>query len=318
VISAYTPLAISKILKTDAKWTMIVEINANEAFMPLSNLLSLLLLFALIALVIVVMVSFLIAKKIVTIPKAMSRAAEQIALGNFDISIPTLHREDEIGLVGASFQHMIAYLKGIAEIAEQISSGNLDVNVVAQSEKDTLGCNLAKMVNMHREQFEKIQADMDVIKTVVDMTVDVVSGNLDISIDTAVCKRTDIVGELSRSIVQMVKKLSFFISNTLSISKQLSSASEQIAQGNQDLSNRTEQQASSLEETSSAMAEMAESIRMNTEYAEKTNKLATIAHEKSRIGTKATEEVIEAMSVSRLSLDAVMSKNVSSSAPSSL
>lgn len=78
--------------------------------------------------------------------------------------------------------------------------------------------------------------------------------------------RKDELGILFESFSGMRKKLTEIISQVNDSSIKITSAAQELANGNYDLSRRTEAQASSLEETASSMEEMASTIRSSTSH----------------------------------------------------
>lgn len=76
----------------------------------------------------------------------ISRAAEQIALGDLEVVTAMPGRTDEVGTLGASFDRMTTSLQVMARGAEQVASGNLTVTIKPQSPKDVVGNALATMV----------------------------------------------------------------------------------------------------------------------------------------------------------------------------
>jgi methyl-accepting chemotaxis protein len=76
----------------------------------------------------------------------------------------------------------------------------------------------------------------------------------------------------------------------------ITTAAQEIAQGNADLSQRTEEQASSLEETASSMEELTSTVRQNAENAKQANQLAVNASDIAVKGGKVVNEVVETMS----------------------
>jgi methyl-accepting chemotaxis protein len=72
-------------------------------------------------------------------------ASRGIAEGDIDQQVDVASR-DELGETAASFQTMLAYLKGMATAAETIADGDLSENVEPKSERDALGNAFRQMV----------------------------------------------------------------------------------------------------------------------------------------------------------------------------
>ena len=79
-------------------------------------------------------------------------------------------------------------------------------------------------------------------------------------------KRKDELGILFESFSGMRKKLTEIISQVNDSSIKITTAAQELANGNSDLSRRTEAQAASLEETASSMEEMASTIKSSTSH----------------------------------------------------
>ena len=73
-------------------------------------------------------------------------AADKIAVGDLDVSLPVAGGGDEVGVLAASFMRMTASLRHTAEIARRIADGDLRVQITPQSERDELGNAFAAMV----------------------------------------------------------------------------------------------------------------------------------------------------------------------------
>jgi methyl-accepting chemotaxis protein len=81
-------------------------------------------------------------------------------------------------------------------------------------------------------------------------------------------------GQLKDDANTTVEKLTEIIAQVKDSTDLITTASQEIAQGNSDLSQRTEEQASSLEETASSMEELLSTVRRNTESAKHASQLA--------------------------------------------
>jgi methyl-accepting chemotaxis protein len=107
--------------------------------------------------------------------------------------------------------------------------------------------------------------------------------------------RSDEIGDLQRSLAQMVERLRTSLLDVQHAAGNIASASTQIATGNQDLSQRTEQAASNLQETSSSMEHLTASVRQSADAASQANQLASSASAVAERGGKAVAEVVSTM-----------------------
>lgn len=92
------------------EWTLLVEIDKDEVLAPIRNVFISIIIMAA---VVTAMIGFLFVafiKRIVKPLHNLSRAANSIAAGNFDIDIQA-QGNDEIGMLGRSFTYMVRHLK---------------------------------------------------------------------------------------------------------------------------------------------------------------------------------------------------------------
>lgn len=102
-------------------------------------------------------------------------------------------------------------------------------------------------------------------------------------------------GQLKDDANGTAEKLTEIIGNIRYSAAAITTASNEIAQGNSDLSQRTEEQASSLEETASSMEEMTSAVRQSSENARHANELAVEAQNKAAQGGDVVTRAINAM-----------------------
>jgi methyl-accepting chemotaxis protein len=78
-------------------------------------------------------------------------------------------------------------------------------------------------------------------------------------------------------------------------SSAVSTAAEEISQGNLNLSQRTEQQAASLQQTAASMEEMTSTVQQNTDNAKQASQLAINARDRAQQGGEVVGTAIAAM-----------------------
>ena len=100
---------------------------------------------------------------------------------------------------------------------------------------------------------------------------------------------------LLASLKGMVNRLSELVGDVRVTTESITTASQEIAQGNAALSQRTEEQASSLEETASSMEELTSTVRQNAENARQANQLANSASDIAVKGGKVVGDVVHTM-----------------------
>ncbi|MGC2047952.1 MAG: hypothetical protein WA635_05000, partial [Gallionella sp.] len=95
----------------------------------------------------------------------------------------------------------------------------------------------------------------------------VAEGDLTVQVQT----RSGDTASLLASLKGMINRLAELVADVRSNTDSITTASQEIAQGNSDLSQRTEEQASSLQETASSMEELTSTVRQNAENARQAN-----------------------------------------------
>ena len=106
----------------------------------------------------------------------------------------------------------------------------------------------------------------------------------------------DEISQLYNSLHDLQLKLKEVISRIRAGAGEVSTASEQVAQGNANLSQRTQEQASSLEEVASSMEEMTGTVSQNADNAQQANQLAISAREQADAGGVVVGRAMAAMS----------------------
>jgi len=89
----------------------------------------------------------------------------------------------------------------------------------------------------------------------------------------------------------IMKRVNRIIDSSLIVS----SAADEIAQGNMDLSQRTEQQAASLEQTAASVEEMTSTIQQNADNAREASQLAISARDRAHKGGEVVHTAVSAM-----------------------
>ncbi|HEX8961945.1 MAG TPA: MCP four helix bundle domain-containing protein, partial [Rhodocyclaceae bacterium] len=105
----------------------------------------------------------------------------------------------------------------------------------------------------------------------------------------------DEMGQLKRSMSEMVGKLSHIIAEVNTASQALNNAAEQVSATAQSLSQASSEQAASVEETTASIEQMTASITQNTENAKVTDTMATKSSQEATEGGTAVKETVDAM-----------------------
>ncbi|HYF58760.1 MAG TPA: methyl-accepting chemotaxis protein [Burkholderiaceae bacterium] len=111
----------------------------------------------------------------------------------------------------------------------------------------------------------------------------------------AVPEGRDEVAALTRRLDEMRESLARTVGTIVAGSREIGTATSELARGNIDLSSRTEQQSSSLQETASAMEELTGTVRQTAENARDANQLAQVTSETATRGGEAVQRVVRTM-----------------------
>jgi methyl-accepting chemotaxis protein len=116
-----------------------------------------------VGLIVVTLIGLVVVRNITDPLRRAVRVAEQIAVGDLSVTLPTDDRMDEFGVLMQSFQRMTKSLQDVAAAAERIAQGDLTVTVQPQSHKDTMGLVLSKLVQNLRDITQQIHSGVDLL-----------------------------------------------------------------------------------------------------------------------------------------------------------
>lgn len=120
-------------------------------------------------------------------------------------------------------------------------------------------------------------------------------GNLGLKIDEKHLVRGDEIGDLSRSIEKMIKRLKDVTAEAQLVIKKVAAGSHAISATAQQLSQGSTEQAASAEEISASVEEMSSTIKQNAETAGATEIIALKAAKDAEQGGAAVANSVEAM-----------------------
>jgi methyl-accepting chemotaxis protein len=155
---AYAPVA-------NTEWSVVVTISEKEVGTPIRTLRTIILVIVVLALFVGIVVVSLIAGRMIKRPiNHLMKAAEELAIGNVDVSVD-IKSKDELGALGKALTGIIHATKQQALIGERIADGDLSVEVVPRSDKDIMGISMRNisdtLKDLIRENLELSKAAVE-------------------------------------------------------------------------------------------------------------------------------------------------------------
>ena len=126
----------------------------------------------------------------------------------------------------------------------------------------------------------------------VRLSQDVAAGNLNTRVHS---RSDDEIGDLVRSLSDMVDKLRNSMLTVRAATDHISTAAREIASGNLDLSQRTEQAASRVQQSASSMEQLTVTVRQTADSARTANELAGSASTVAKRGGSVVAQVVTTM-----------------------
>ncbi len=170
VLSAFAPVQVY-----DTQWALMSEIDEAEVRAPINVLTVFILISALIMILISVILAVLFSKTISKPILLLVSGAQNLAIGDIDLSDVNQdafekinRRQDELGVIGASFSNLIEYQREKVNLAQEIAGKNLQVEASVSSEKDTLGKSFQEMVNALNELLSQVNNAVEQVNSGAD------------------------------------------------------------------------------------------------------------------------------------------------------
>ncbi len=207
--------------------------------------------------------------------EALTGAAEQIAMGNTDVSI-LANENNEIGRLAESFRHMTASTKHQADVLEQLADGNLTVDIQPRSDKDTMSRSIKKMIANLSNMFGKINGGAKQVSAGAKQIADSAQ-----TLAQGATEQAGTVEELSRSIASVAEQTK----ESAQKAEQAAKLADTIKSNAQKGSGQMEQMIHAVQEIDDASASIQKVIKAIDEIAFQTNILAlNAAVEAARAG----------------------------------
>lgn len=123
----------------------------------------------------------------------------------------------------------------------------------------------------------------------------IADGKLDTVIPDSFLKFEDEIGQLSRAMTTMARKLTEIVSSVNTAAANIAAGSEELSTASQELSQGANNQAGSLDMITESISNITEAINLNSENAEKTEEIAVNAARAAEKTGKAVKGTVDSM-----------------------
>jgi methyl-accepting chemotaxis protein len=269
-------------------------------------------------LLIVSLAGYLLIAHLIEPVNVLSRAAQKMARGIFDIHVPyTSH--DELGQLSRAFYTMVTYLWNMANTADNISRGQVNQTVRPRSQHDTLGNAFSRMTGYLHNIAEvttgiadgdltrevPLQSDADVfsqaIRTMTTGLSSLIRQIRQSAHDIALTGSSIVL--LAEQDMQLVQTVQTSTEKMVSTMNAMGLSVEEVAQNMESLSSAVEQTSSAIEEMTARISQIAANsttLAQHTEQATVTldttvHQLDTVAAESEKSEDLAQETIRQAV-----------------------
>jgi methyl-accepting chemotaxis protein len=211
--------------------------------------------------------------------------------------------EDEIGILGNTFNQMIAKFqqsgKAVAQLKASLEQVSNETLMLAKSALDgqlaTRG-DVSKFKGTYREMVDGLNKTLDAVVNPINETNIVLQKVT--NRDMTVRVKGDYKGDMEKlkiAVNSTVGNLDTALQQVAQGAEAVASASQQISAGSQSLAQGANEQASSLEEVSSSLEEMASMTKQNADNANQAKTLASEANGNAAQGKQAMARMSDAI-----------------------
>jgi methyl-accepting chemotaxis protein len=218
-------------------WTILTEINVNEAFAPIKALGSKITGIAIIIALIITFIAYFVAKSIANPIKNIASLTQKVASGDLTVSIQS-KSEDEVGNMAKAFQTMIVTLRNmVAQIlstADRISSSSQELSSSAQEMNATaeeVSSTVQQIAKGTETQAERVEETQKVMEQMSASVTQVSKGAQDSAAQASGAAETAQAGGVSAKDAQeKMTQISDVVINSASSVKKLGERSDQIGE----------------------------------------------------------------------------------------
>ena len=211
----------------------------------------------------------------------------KLAGGDFEVVLPGLDRNDEIGAVANAVEKfkLLAFEKARSEADELVRRQQAEARtaqVEAQSQAQA-AAERAKVAEEHAKAFRSLGVGLSRLS----------DGDFTFRLDDQV---PDAYRQIKDDFNSAVGRLHEMIQAVADTTREVAGAAGEITSATGDLSQRIEQQAASLEETSTATEQISATVKNNAENAPQADSLTSGTRTVADRGGKVVAEAVKAMS----------------------
>jgi methyl-accepting chemotaxis protein len=235
-------------------------------------------------------VTIFIARRMSSALGAMTTAMGALAAGNFEVVLPGLGRQDEIGDIAAAveaFKHK-AIEKAHLESEAAAQRHRLEADAAArrkETEQD-------RHVKAAEERAKMAEEQAQVVRSLAAGLRSLSAGDLTFRLnDDFSATYLQIKEEFNTAI----SRLQETVGSIVEAAHEVTSASAEISTSTTDLSQRTEEQAASLEQTSASMEQISATVKKNAENAQAANQFAGNTRDVADRGGAVVGDAVKAM-----------------------
>jgi methyl-accepting chemotaxis protein len=232
--------------------------------------------------------SMLVVTKRVTNPlQKLSEAMRKLAGGDFDVVLPGLERQDEIGAMANAVEQfkVLAIQKARRETDEAMQRQQAQAEVQANA--------AAEQRRLAEAQAQAAQEQARIVQLLADGLVKMSEGDLTHRLGDGF---TESYHQIKDDFNAMATRLQETIGSIVMATREISNASAELSGSTTDLSQRTEEQAASLDQTSSSMEQISATVRKNAENAQHANQSANNTRQVADRGGQVVAKAVDAMS----------------------
>ncbi len=266
----------------EQKWGIIVEQSSDEAFSEVIQLRNLLFILGIVAAILVILFAYntsgLISKPII----AMSKIAEEMALGNIEQKV-TYTSEDEIGRLADSFRNMINFQNRMADSADLLAAGDLTTEVTPLSEKDRLGVAFERMIKNLREAIGDVASN---------------ASNLN-SASSQLAQSSDQAGQATSQIATTIQQVARGTTQQTEAATHSAASVEQLRRAIENVSKGAQAQAEAVSKMAALTGSLSTSITQVAGNANAVSVESNNAAVAARDGSSTVEDTIQGMETIR-------------------